>query len=104
MHSERQSDTSVVVERDGAMATVWLNRPTAHNALSEAVLLQLGEAFEQLADEPRGAGGRARRRGPAFCAGHDLREMRAAARPAWHRELFARCAAMMQAIRRCRSR
>ena len=36
--------------------------------------------------------------GRAFCAGHDLREMRARPDPDWHRELFARCAAMMQAL------
>ena len=47
-----RTDREVVVEREGATATVWLNRPTAYNALSETVLLQLGEAFEQLGREP----------------------------------------------------
>lgn len=93
------SDKEVVIERDGATATVWLNRPTAYNALSEAVLQQLEEAFRQLGREPDVRvvvlGGR----GAAFCAGHDLREMRAQPSEQYYRQLFDRCTRVMTAIR-----
>jgi enoyl-CoA hydratase/carnithine racemase len=97
--SHGRSDRPVVVERDGATVTVWLNRPTAYNALSEAVLLQLGEAFEQLAGEREVRVVVLAGRGTAFCAGHDLREMRAEPSEQYYRHLFDRCTRVMTAIR-----
>jgi enoyl-CoA hydratase/carnithine racemase len=94
-----QSEKEVVVERDGATATVWLNRPSAYNALSETVLLQLGEAFEQLGRESAVRAVVLGGRGPAFCAGHDLREMRAEPGERYYRQLFDRCTRVMTAIR-----
>ena len=65
----------VLVERDGAIATVVLNRPERMNALDKAMWMQLGEAIHALdADESlrcivlRGAGGK------AFAAGADIAE------------------------------
>ena len=92
-------DREVVVEREGATATVWLNRPTAYNALSETVLLQLGEAFEQLGREPDVRAVVLAGRGSAFCAGHDLREMRAEPGAQYYRQLFELCTKVMTAIR-----
>ena len=92
-------DREVVVEREGATATVWLNRPTAYNALSETVLLQLGEAFEQLGREPDVRAVVLAGRGSAFCAGHDLREMRAEPGEQYYRQLFELCTKVMTAIR-----
>jgi enoyl-CoA hydratase/carnithine racemase len=96
---EGQGHTPVVVERAGATATVWLNRPTAYNALSEAMLLRLGEAFEQLAGEREVRVVVLAGRGTAFCAGHDLREMRAEPSEQYYRHLFDRCTRVMSAIR-----
>ena len=63
-------------DADG-VATLTLNRPQARNALSMALMGALQDAARR---DPRGSCG-ARRdpagRGPAFCAGHDLKEMRA---------------------------
>jgi enoyl-CoA hydratase/carnithine racemase len=93
------SGNEVVIERNAAVATVWLNRPAAYNALSEAVLAQLTEALQRLAEEPQVRvvvlGGK----GPAFCAGHDLREMRAEPSEQYYRLLFERCTRVMTAIR-----
>lgn len=62
----------VVVERDGAVTTIVLNRPDRRNAVDGPMAAQLREAFEQFDadDEQRvavlwGAGGH-------FCAGADL--------------------------------
>ncbi len=89
----------VQIEREGARATVWLNRPTAHNALSEAVLDGLAAAFRSLAGEPEVRAIVLAARGRAFCAGHDLREMRATPSERYYRELFERCTQVMMAIR-----
>ena len=63
-------------ERNGAVATVTLDRPKALNALNGAMLRELGEVFQQLAMEAAirvilltGAGDR------AFAAGADIREL-----------------------------
>jgi enoyl-CoA hydratase/carnithine racemase len=77
-----------------------LNRPQALNALSEAMLAALGEAFDALAKDDSvravvlGASGR------AFCAGHDLKEMRAQPALEYYERLFAQCSAVMLAIQR----
>jgi methylglutaconyl-CoA hydratase len=69
----------VEVERDGAVARVWLNRPEVHNALSP----ELGEALMvALAALARDAGCRVvvlGGRGPSFCAGADIATMKASA-------------------------
>ena len=86
-------------DRDG-IRTLTLNRPEQFNALSEALIDELGAALDATAHDSdvrvvvlAGAG-------RAFCAGHDLRELRARPDAAWYRDLFARCAALMQALPR----
>lgn len=89
-------------DRDG-VATLTLNRPRARNALSHAMLTALVEEFARLAAD---GGVRAvvlAAEGPAFCAGHDLKEMtayradadRGAAR---FKDLFDLCSSVMMAI------
>lgn len=70
-----QSNATVELEIAGGKATLWLNRPAVRNALSRAMLADLGRCLERIeADETirvlvlRG-------RGPGFCAGADLREL-----------------------------
>jgi enoyl-CoA hydratase/carnithine racemase len=77
-----------------------LNRPQAFNALSEAMLAELGKAFDALANDESvrvvvlGASGK------AFCAGHDLKEMRAEPSLEYYQRLFAQCSGVMLAIQR----
>ena len=94
-----QGVEEVVVEHDGAVATVWLNRPAAHNALSENVLSKLADAFGRLAAEPGVRVVVLAAKGRAFSAGHDLREMRAEPGEQYYRQLFDRCTRVMTAIR-----
>ncbi len=82
------------------IALLTLNRPEARNALSVALMTALEEALAAIrADRSvrvvviRGAG-------PAFCAGHDLREMRAHPERAFYEALFAQCSRLMLAITR----
>ncbi|MDR3099907.1 MAG: enoyl-CoA hydratase [Paraburkholderia sp.] len=74
-----------------------LNRPDAFNALSEALIDALQAQLAAVAQSDArvvviAAAGR------AFCAGHDLREMRAAPSLDYYKRLFARCSKMMLAI------
>ena len=95
------ADEPLVVRRDdGAVARLTLNRPAARNALSLAML-------DALADELAAAGGDRSTHvvvlageGPAFSAGHDLREIRATPDPGFRRRLFERCSEVMLAITR----
>lgn len=91
------------IERDafglpGAVC-VTLSRPEAFNALSEALLERLQATLADIArTEARvvviAADGR------AFCAGHDLKEMRASSSLEYYQALFARCSALMMTIQR----
>src|SRR6185312_17156841 len=62
--------------RDGVAALV-LNRPRQYNALSRALLQALHEAFDAIAGDENVRVVTITGAGPAFCAGHDLKEMRA---------------------------
>jgi enoyl-CoA hydratase/carnithine racemase len=91
----------VLSQRDArGVHTLTLNRPDAYNALSEGLLDALQAAFDRVAadDAARavvlGAGGK------AFCAGHDLKEMRAAPSQAYYERLFTLCGRMMMTIQK----
>ncbi len=96
------NDTALVLTARDArgVVTLTLNRPAAFNALSEDMLEALQGALDRIAadDAARvvviGAAGR------AFCAGHDLKEMRAAPAQDYYERLFAQCGRMMMTIQR----
>ncbi len=64
----------VVVERDGGVATVRLNRPEAMNSLSIATKEALLAALTEVADDPSVRCVVLTGSGRAFCVGQDLRE------------------------------
>lgn len=76
------SEDDVLCERtdDGLFATVTINRPQVHNALSPSVIKGIKHHFDELEKECDGAKGlRAvfvRAAGKTFCAGGDLKHMR----------------------------
>src|SRR5438067_1733756 len=82
----------------GGVAFLTLNRPQARNALSAALMTQLEESVAAIAGDATVrvvvVGGA----GPAFCAGHDLRELRANPGRANYEKLFAQCSRLMLAI------
>jgi len=80
--------------------TLTLNRPQAFNALSEALLSALQTEFDAIAGDDSARMVVIRAAGRAFCAGHDLREMRAAPSQAYYERLFEQCGRMMLAIQR----
>ncbi len=89
----------VLLRRDEeGVAWLTLNRPSARNALSVALMTALQEAIDAIARDGAikvvviaGAG-------PGFCAGHDLREMRANPGRQHYEALFAQCSRLMTSI------
>ena len=78
--------------------TLTLNRPQAFNALSEAMLVALQTELDAIARDDTARLLVIKAAGRAFCAGHDLKEMRAAPSQAYYEALFAQCGRMMLAI------
>ena len=75
-----------------------LNRPAARNALSAALMTALAGALDRAARDPAVRVVVLSAAGPAFCAGHDLREMRADPRRAAYEKIFAQCSELMLTI------
>jgi enoyl-CoA hydratase/carnithine racemase len=93
----------LTIERDAygikGAVKLTMNRPEAFNALSESMLASLEHAIEEIALSDARVVVLAAA-GKAFCAGHDLKEMRAEPSLDYYRDLFARCSRMMLAIQR----
>ena len=90
----------VLREDADAVATLTLNRPDSLNALSEGMLAALQAELDAIAGD---AGVRAvilRGAGRAFCAGHNLKDMRANYTLAYQETLFAQCSRMMLTVHR----
>ena len=80
--------------------TLTLNRPQAFNALSEAMLAALLTELQDIAADEQVRVVVLAAAGKAFCAGHDLKEMRAEPSLAYYQRLFGQCAKVMLAIQR----
>ena len=96
------SDTefrNLLVRRDGAAATITLNRPEKRNALSLELMEELIVAFEQMGREREVRAIVVEGAGPVFSAGHDLGEM-VARDAAFYERLFDVCTVMMETIHR----
>jgi enoyl-CoA hydratase/carnithine racemase len=89
------------LERDvRGVVTLTLNRPQAFNALSEALLTALQRELDALETDPGARVLVLAGAGKAFCAGHDLREMRAQPSLGHYQRLFTQCSTMMLTLRR----
>jgi enoyl-CoA hydratase/carnithine racemase len=88
----------VLVEAREGVATVTLNRGERFNALSLAMVTALETALDALAQDAAVRAVVLAANGRGFCAGHDLKEMRAHPDLAWQRELFSACGRMMQKL------
>ena len=82
------------------VVTLTLNRPHSFNALSEAMLTTLQRELDAIAQDESVRVVILTAAGKAFCAGHDLKEMRAAPSLDYYERLFAQCSDMMLTIQR----
>jgi enoyl-CoA hydratase/carnithine racemase len=90
-------------ETAGSVAVLTLNRPDARNSLSEAMIASLHAALSEIADDKSIRAVVIGANGPAFSAGHDMKEMTARRTDpdrgrAYFAQLMDDCSAMMQAI------
>jgi enoyl-CoA hydratase/carnithine racemase len=99
--NEEVEEPIVLQSRDTrGVVTLTLNRPRAFNALSEAMLAQLQCELDLIAPDESARVVVIAAEGKAFCAGHDLKEMRADPSFAYYERLFAQCSHTMLAIQR----
>lgn len=99
--SDSSQAPGVLAERDArGVITLTLNRPAAFNALSVGLLDELQRQLDSVAADPAARVVVLAAAGRAFCAGHDLREMRAAPSLACYETLFAQCARLMLTLQR----
>ncbi len=84
-------------DRDG-VATLTLNRPQQMNLLTSEMLSALQGAFDDIAKDPRVRVVVLAAAGKGFCAGHDLKEIRALKEQPKIAQLFSNCSRMMTTI------
>ena len=94
------ASSKLVLRTDDArgVTTLTLNRPEAFNALSEDLLSELQDTLDDLAQDKKLRVVVIAASGKAFCAGHDLREMRANPSLEYYQKLFSQCGRMMMRI------
>ncbi len=91
----------VLLTRDGrGVYSLVLNRPASFNTLSEEMLAALQTALDAIARDESARVVVLSAQGKAFCAGHNLKEMRAQPELAYYQKLFAQCTRVMLSIQR----
>ncbi|MDQ8726105.1 enoyl-CoA hydratase [Bradyrhizobium sp. LHD-71] len=111
MNVQQQSTSNALAapllrEARDAVEILTLNRPAARNALSEEMIAALHAAIDAVSREDAVRGIVIAANGPAFCAGHDLKELTARRGDAdggrgYFAHIMGSCSAMMQAIVHC---
>ncbi len=93
------ADTPVLHRRDThGVHWLTLNQPKSFNVLSEAVLAAMQQHLATVAADEQARALVIAAEGKAFCAGHDLKQMKAHPRLDYYQQLFAQCSRMMLAI------
>ncbi|HEV7612881.1 MAG TPA: enoyl-CoA hydratase [Steroidobacteraceae bacterium] len=88
----------VLQRRGGGVAFLTLNRPAQYNVLSEEMLAALHAALESIAADSTVRAVVLGGAGKAFCAGHDLKQMKANRSFEYYRRLFDDCSRLMMRI------
>src|SRR4030095_212240 len=97
---EREKPVVLRTQDDRGVVSLTLNRAHAFNALSESMLAALQLEFDTIAEDESVRVVVLAGEGKAFCAGHDLKEMRAKPSLEYYEQLFSQCSEMMLAIQR----
>ena len=97
-----QGEDGLVLHQHDARGVhrLTLNSPTSFNVLGEAVLGELQRQFDAIAADPTARVLVIAAEGKAFCAGHDLKQMKANPQLAYYQRLFAQCSKMMLSIQK----
>lgn len=97
--ADSEGDILLQTRDERGVHTLTLNAPRSFNVLSEAMLSALQAALDTVAADPRARLVVIAANGRAFCAGHDLKQMRAHPDQAYYQRLFAQCSRLMLSIR-----
>ena len=95
-----QLEPYVLRDLDGGVLRLTLNRPAQFNALSLEMLAALQAELEAAGRDTAVRVVVIAAAGKAFCAGHDLKQMRAHPDLAWYQRLFDDCSKLMLAVQR----
>ncbi|MFT5574124.1 MAG: enoyl-CoA hydratase/carnithine racemase [Cryomorphaceae bacterium] len=105
MNSDQTQGSDILTEQraEGGVLRLTLNDVAKRNALSEAMLDQLTQVLDEAALDPSVRVIVLAANGPAFCAGHDLKQLTAGRDTqdrgrAYFADIMARCSTMMQSI------
>ncbi len=94
-------DQSILLRNDAnGIATLTLNRPKQYNALSTGLMSEVQAALDDLREDRSVKVVILEAAGKGFCAGHDLKEMRAGDGRAYFEAVFKQCSKMMLSITR----
>jgi enoyl-CoA hydratase/carnithine racemase len=95
----RQQQEPMLLRHDEhGITTLTLNRPQQFNALSEELLSALQGSLDEIGEDRSVRIVILAGSGRAFCAGHDLKQMRSQPSRAYYEELFARCSRVMVSL------
>lgn len=97
---ETGNEAILLRQDEGGVCTLTLNRPAQFNSLSEEMLAELQAAMEAIATDASVRVVVIAGAGKAFCAGHDLKQMRANHRKDYMQALFNQCGKVMMTINR----
>ena len=95
---ENTEEAILIKQCENGIARLTLNRPSQYNALSKQLLTELQTELDNIAENDDIRVVVIAANGKAFCAGHDLKEMRSSEERAFHQALFQQCGKMMQTI------
>ena len=92
------TDPLLLIDTQDGVRTLTLNRPAQFNPLSEEMLDALIDALNECHDNQDVRVVVLAANGKAFCAGHDLRQMRANHAEDYYQSLFSRCSELMRGL------
>jgi len=98
MSAVPRTDPLVLRDDSAGICTLTMNRPQQMNLLTSEMLLALQAAFEDISNDKQVRVVILAAAGKGFCAGHDLKELRALKDRPKIEQLFGQCSRMMQAI------
>ena len=94
--SPQPPDAAILHGQDArGVHTITLNQPRAFNVLGMAELAQMQDIIDRVAADPDARVLVLAANGKAFCAGHNLKQMKANPKMAYYQELFQACSRVM---------
>ena len=95
-----ENESLLLREQNDGICTITLNRPERRNPLSTQKLDAIQISLDEIAKDKSIKVVVLAAKGPVFCAGHDLKEMRANTNYTFIHELFLQCSRMMLSLNR----